>query len=177
MFWPAVACRVRCLIARFAGNSNREKIVRNPQDEAADLIRDIKAVMPKNSMVVKRLEDNFRKMIEELQAFRSIGSYAALADDEENNWREKVSLTARELDVLTAVTNSGKRGLTIEGIMTIAYSGAKDCRGAENAGVQIYRIRQKFKAAGLADPIETIRGRGYRISTFPRTDAEMGKAA
>lgn len=149
----------------------------DPKAHAAELVREIKAVMPPDSLVVRRLEANFQKLAEELETLRAAKSFAALDSDLEADWRSKVNLTAREMDVLGAIVGAGKRGISQAGIMTVAYGSAADFRCNENAPVQIWRIRQKFMAARLADPIETLRGRGYRVSTFPRTDAEMGQVA
>lgn len=147
------------------------------QSTAAEALRDLRAVMPKDSIIVKRLTDSFNKFTTEIETLKFGRSLAALSDYEEVNWRDKVCLGKREMEVLRALQTAGKRGLTTDGILSVVFSDKPESQMAcrENIGVHIHRIRLKFKAEGLADPIETMRGFGYRISTFPRTDAEMGK--
>lgn len=149
----------------------------NAQSTAAEALRDLRAVMPKDSIIVKRLTDSFQKFTDEIETLKFGRSMSALSDDQEVSLRALAQLSGRECEVLSAIQASGLRGITSAGLLTVLFSHRpeSDQPSLANIGVHVWRIRQKFKAAGLADPIETLKGRGYRISTFPRTNAEMDK--
>lgn len=139
------------------------------QAVASKYLAELRAVMPPGSIVVQKLTESFGALAEQIAALKCGRLATALGSAEEANWRELAQLSARELDVLTVISGAGKRGINREGIYGMVFSHLPDADQPDiiNISIQIHRIRQKFKAKGLADPIETIRGRGYRVSTFP----------
>ncbi|MCU0311809.1 MAG: response regulator transcription factor [Acidimicrobiales bacterium] len=74
----------------------------------------------------------------------------------------EVELTAREMDVLTFLMSRG--GTTVSKAQVIDNVWGEDFTGDPNI-VEVYvgRLRRKLQGGGRDDPIETVRGIGYRM--------------
>lgn len=72
----------------------------------------------------------------------------------------KLHLTKTEHAVVGALMKAGGRILTAEFLADRMGHGGEDFDSA--AKVRVFRLRTKFRAAGIEPPIETVWGRGYR---------------
>ena len=89
----------------------------------------------------------------------------------------EVLLTAKELAILEYLLHHPNQLLSRRQIEEHVWD--YDFIGASNVvDVHIKQIRRKVRAAGLADPITTVRGSGYRAASSPqgRAGAEPGQA-
>ena len=75
---------------------------------------------------------------------------------------DEIELTAREMDVLTFLLSRG--GDTLSKTQVIDNVWGEDFSGDPNI-VEVYvgRLRRKLQVGVLPDPIETVRGVGYRV--------------
>ena len=139
--------------------------------DAKALLKDLEAVMPADSIIIARLKENFATMARVIGDLKYAADLRAVSDTE-SDWLSNLGLSAKEMDILNAILSAGPQGRSLTGILAQAYCGYHQDEVPAQSCVQVHiaRIRSKFKAAGLADPIETIRGRGYRASSFPVLD-------
>ncbi len=86
----------------------------------------------------------------------------------ENLWDnvEKYGLSPRESRVLHALQRAGKRPLTKNGLMAVAYSDVPDTEWPQVKIIDVFvcKIRKKLREANADFEIETIWGLGYRLS-------------
>lgn len=87
-----------------------------------------------------------------------------LARREVINGSRHATLTEREAELLRALAASTERVLTRDELLRTVW--AVDPRGAETRAVdmQVVRLRETLAAHGLGALVETVRGKGYRLS-------------
>lgn len=101
----------------------------------------------------------------------SIGSsYIDLARCEAVGHGSKASLTVREVELLRVLAGNRSRIVTREELLRVVWG--VDPRGAETRAVdmQVVRLRETLAGVGMESLVETVRGKGYRVSSA----AEVG---
>jgi DNA-binding response OmpR family regulator len=88
---------------------------------------------------------------------------------------QPLALTPKEYAVIELFLRNPKRVFSRSNILDRLWDFA-DCPGEETVSSHIYSLRQKLKAAGSADFIETVYGLGYRLRA-PATAVEPRRAA
>lgn len=142
--------------------------------DARKLINDLKAVLNPNSDLPARLQsslDRLSTQIETLQYGASL--HAGHPGDYEWLNKQPVKLTGRQKAFLLALKSAGPRGMSRDGLLMVMYSGIPDNSWPNSKIFDVFacKIRQKFYAAKLPNPIGTLYGRGFEFKTHPETVA------
>ena len=117
-------------------------------------------VRPEGEAVYRKLERGFAEFTTEIETLKlassDLSQFAAI-----DKWKEQ-GFTRQEGLILDALERAKDRGLTRDGILTIAYADKIDPPQVKTVDVMIMKIRDKLTTDSPFH-IETVWGMGYRM--------------